>query len=214
MSKVVWFVPNLIGYVRIILAFIAFYFAFDKPCVFLSCYSLSYLLDALDGYAARSLNQCSRFGAVLDMICDRFCTITIYVYLTHFYKSMNYFFVYCLVMEIISHWAQMYCSLLKAKTTHKGSNNFLINLFYKKPVLFSVCCFNEGFLVFMYWLNFYAGWIVTLPVIGEIGIIALFAYICIPGFIFKQIVHVVQFYVSMMEIAQWDENDRRLAKQS
>lgn len=35
-------------------------------------YGVSCLLDAIDGHAARLLGQTSRFGAVLDMITDRY----------------------------------------------------------------------------------------------------------------------------------------------
>lgn len=35
-------------------------------------YGASSLLDAADGYAARRLKQASQFGAVLDMIVDRY----------------------------------------------------------------------------------------------------------------------------------------------
>jgi hypothetical protein len=35
-------------------------------------YGASSLLDAADGYAARALNQTSEFGAVLDMVTDRY----------------------------------------------------------------------------------------------------------------------------------------------
>lgn len=35
-------------------------------------YGASSLLDAADGYAARALNQSSEFGAVLDMVTDRY----------------------------------------------------------------------------------------------------------------------------------------------
>ena len=34
-------------------------------------YSVSCLLDAADGAAARALGQSSKFGAVLDMVTDR-----------------------------------------------------------------------------------------------------------------------------------------------
>ena len=36
-------------------------------------YGASSLLDVADGYAARTLNQSSEFGAVLDMVTDRYC---------------------------------------------------------------------------------------------------------------------------------------------
>ena len=35
-------------------------------------YGVSCLLDAVDGMAARALDQTSKFGAVLDMVTDRY----------------------------------------------------------------------------------------------------------------------------------------------
>jgi CDP-diacylglycerol--inositol 3-phosphatidyltransferase len=35
-------------------------------------YGVSCLLDAADGHAARALQQTSKFGAVLDMVTDRY----------------------------------------------------------------------------------------------------------------------------------------------
>jgi hypothetical protein len=44
-----------------------------RTCALL--YSISCLLDAADGWAARKYNQSSSFGAVLDMVTDRCCTV-------------------------------------------------------------------------------------------------------------------------------------------
>ena len=67
------FVPNIIGYVRIILMFVAFFFMTnpEKYLLTVSCYMLSQLLDAFDGHAARMLGQTSKFGAMLDQLTDR-----------------------------------------------------------------------------------------------------------------------------------------------
>ena len=45
------------GYVRIILAFVSFYYMPMDPAIAASTYILSGFLDAFDGYAARCLNQ-------------------------------------------------------------------------------------------------------------------------------------------------------------
>ena len=68
------FVPNLIGYARVALMFVAFYFITDPGMyhVTMTCYLLSQLLDAVDGHAARMLGQTSKLGAMLDMLTDRF----------------------------------------------------------------------------------------------------------------------------------------------
>ena len=50
----------MIGYIRIILLFLCLtcIYVYDEPVYGAMFYMLSYLLDALDGVAARALNQC------------------------------------------------------------------------------------------------------------------------------------------------------------
>lgn len=66
------FWPNIIGYSRIILAIVSLYYMNLHPRTCCLLYSISCLLDALDGYAARHFEQSTRFGAVLDMVTDRY----------------------------------------------------------------------------------------------------------------------------------------------
>ena len=47
-----------IGYSRIVLGLISFYFMPFNPTIAATCYLLSGFLDAFDGHAARMLNQC------------------------------------------------------------------------------------------------------------------------------------------------------------
>ena len=68
---VYFFIPNLIGYARIVLACMAFYVSFEQPWYFFLFYALSEALDAVDGHAARYFNQSTTYGAVLDMVTDR-----------------------------------------------------------------------------------------------------------------------------------------------
>lgn len=71
-ENVFLFVPNLIGYGRILLAGLALNYMKSHPKVCTALYGLSCLLDAFDGMAARALGQTSKFGAVLDMVTDRY----------------------------------------------------------------------------------------------------------------------------------------------
>lgn len=66
--SVVFYAPNVIGYVRVILAILAFYHS-ASPVHFLFFYCTSYLLDALDGYAARVLSQSTHDG--FSWVTDR-----------------------------------------------------------------------------------------------------------------------------------------------
>ena len=68
-----FYVPNVIDYARILLIVYGVYVlraAGDRD-MFAICYVLSYGLDLIDGPIARMLNQTSKLGIYLDMICDR-----------------------------------------------------------------------------------------------------------------------------------------------
>ena len=58
-------------YVRIVLVLTSYYVMFTRPWLACSAYFSNVLLDELDGIAARKFDQCTQFGAVLDMIIDR-----------------------------------------------------------------------------------------------------------------------------------------------
>ncbi|XP_067221674.1 CDP-diacylglycerol--inositol 3-phosphatidyltransferase isoform X2 [Chanodichthys erythropterus] len=63
------YVPNVIGYIRILLVLIS-WILYNYPENFLPLYVLSIILDGVDGWAARRLQQTSRFGAWLDVVID------------------------------------------------------------------------------------------------------------------------------------------------
>jgi CDP-diacylglycerol--inositol 3-phosphatidyltransferase len=69
-ATIALYVPNLIGYFRLITGIAALYFApftqnkNENITYFLALYFVSYIADALDGTAARALNQTSKFGQV------------------------------------------------------------------------------------------------------------------------------------------------------
>ncbi|XP_056330551.1 uncharacterized protein si:ch1073-145m9.1 [Danio aesculapii] len=67
--QVILYVPNLIGYIRILLVLIA-WILYRDPQSFVPLYVLSIILDGVDGWVARRLHQTSRFGAWLDVVID------------------------------------------------------------------------------------------------------------------------------------------------
>lgn len=98
------FIPNLIGYGRILLALLSFYFMpFDYSRAFW-CYMLSAFLDAWDGHAARYFNQSTKFGALLDQLTDRCGTMCLLVTLSHFYPKYMFWFQLSMAIDIASHW--------------------------------------------------------------------------------------------------------------
>ena len=67
---VVLYVPNLLGYARILLAFWGLHVASFNPWASFYLWILSAFLDLFDGMAARALDQTSSFGVLVDIVAD------------------------------------------------------------------------------------------------------------------------------------------------
>ena len=71
MTRVIFYVPNIIGYIRLICGIsIVVFHAFEYYESVVVVYATSVVLDFFDGYFARKLNQCSKFGEFLDVLAD------------------------------------------------------------------------------------------------------------------------------------------------
>nr|CAH8826907.1 unnamed protein product [Trichobilharzia regenti] len=155
------FVPNILGYIRIVLLLVACFFMRSSCEITLLTYVLSCLLDAFDGYAARSLNQSTKFGAMLDMIVDRCSTMCLLGCLIYFYPSYMFFFQVVMIVDIASHWLHLHSSVLSGSSSHKivdlNSNQFLRLYYTNKVVLFLMCAGNELFYTMLYVSHFYPG---------------------------------------------------------
>lgn len=199
--------PNLIGYARIIFAFMAFYVAYDDWKMFFVYYATSQLLDAFDGMAARAFDECSRVGAVLDMVTDRFSTNVLCAILAHFYPQYSFPLYSFMVLDFVAHWVQMYSSLVCGEDSHKKANisNPLLRLYYtNRIVLFLVCACQEGFFCGMYLLNF-------VPKGSDEWKFAYYVCIlgCAPLTIFKQFTNVLQLVDSFVAINDWETKQKQ-----
>ncbi|NP_001334585.1 CDP-diacylglycerol--inositol 3-phosphatidyltransferase isoform 2 [Mus musculus] len=127
------FVPNLIGYARIVFAIISFYFMPCCPFTASSFYLLSGLLDAFDGHAARALNQGTRFGAMLDMLTDRCATMCLLVNLALLYPRATLLFQLSMSLDVASHWLHLHSSVVRGSESHKMidlSGNPVLRIYY------------------------------------------------------------------------------------
>jgi len=68
--RILLFIPNIIGYLRLTLLFVSYFYFWSHPSVFAILYTASVSLDFFDGILARKFNQCSSFGAWLDVVVD------------------------------------------------------------------------------------------------------------------------------------------------
>lgn len=211
-DNVFMFVPNLIGYARVVLMIVAFYFMPTCHIFAGTCYLLSQFLDALDGHAARMYGQCTKFGAVLDMVTDRVSTAGLLVILAQFYPSIQFVFQFLIVLDISSHWIQVYSNLLKGENSHKNieeNANWFLRLYYtSRVVLFSMCAGNELFFAMLYLLHFTSG-----PLIFGVGFFKIIAVLTFPVCFAKNTISVVQLIGGMEDIASIDVAERIKARE-
>ena len=75
-------IPNCVCYLRVVLCFFSFWYFSQNhnEVIFLIITLIVMLMDALDGYLARILNQTSVFGAKLDVYSDRIVELSYWLY--------------------------------------------------------------------------------------------------------------------------------------
>lgn len=157
-DNVFLFVPNLIGYARVLLAAVSFWLMPTQPLPAATCYGLAALLDAVDGHAARLLGQSSRLGAMLDMLTDRLSTMCLLQNLALLYPRWAPMLQLSTALDLASHWLHMHCSALQGASSHKslgGEGHPLLRRYYQsRALLFLLCAGNEifyGCLYLLYW---------------------------------------------------------------
>lgn len=108
-----------------------------RTCSFL--YSVSCLLDAVDGMVARKFNQSTQFGAVLDMTIDRCTTSCLLVFLAIAYPKWSILFQGLISLDFSSHFMHVYATLAMgtANQSHKKINEnrpWAMRIYYSNVV--------------------------------------------------------------------------------
>ncbi|KAM0679488.1 phosphatidylinositol synthase 1 (CDP-alcohol phosphatidyltransferase1) [Glugoides intestinalis] len=186
-QKVLLYVPNIIDYLRIILLFASVFF---KGTKFTVLYGLSVSLDYFDGMLARSLNQVSLVGGVLDMIIDRVSTMTI---LTKIAIEKIEYAPWCILYSIIDFMSHFVFFLVSAYTGihhKKFSTNYFLSLYYTPAALYLVCLGSE--LCFL----------TTYNSKGKKNIFKFLQGIAV----LKTFFHIVHFGVGLVELAKLPVN--------
>ncbi|KAI3637285.1 hypothetical protein MIR68_004610 [Amoeboaphelidium protococcarum] len=192
--------PNVVGYVRILLAVIACYTMDKDPSFTAAAYVASCLFDALDGYLARTLNQKSKFGAVLDMVIDRSTTASLMVYLAVTHPHYATLFQGLIALDFTSHYMHMVSTLQAGNQDHKKSqaNSFwLLRLYYEnRAVLFGLCAANELFFIAMYLAAFPEMYhkVTIMDKTHNVWIWVMF--VCLPWCTLKHFINGIQLLIS------------------
>lgn len=199
MANIFLYVPNIIGYIRIILLILALYYAlsdFEKTIIF---YLLSQFLDAFDGFAARLLNQSTMFGSMLDQLTDRVSSLCLIMTLGHLYPSYHLIFQLLVALDISSHWLHFFSSTVQGKTSHKSAHsetNILMRYYYgNKIILFTLCAAYELFFCSLYAYHF----------MQQSYYIELILMICAPFMAFKILINIIQMLCACKVIGQVEE---------
>lgn len=185
------YVPNLIGYSRVILMFTAYYYAQESVIIFSICYSLSQILDMFDGMAARAFKQSTNFGAMLDMVTDRCSSTGLMLVVSHRYPELVIWCHAFIWIDICSHWAHMLMMERSGSKSHKLVNTgpWLLRYYYATHWFMVILIVGtEGFPITLYLLSF--------PDIlkGTYIFFKYIAYAMFPFFITKHIINVIQFF--------------------
>ncbi|KAG2291037.1 hypothetical protein Bca52824_037706 [Brassica carinata] len=192
------YIPNIVGYVRVILNCIAFAVCFSNKTLFSLLYFFSFCCDAVDGWCARKFNQVSTFGAVLDMVTDRVSTACLLVILSQIYRP-SLVFLSLLALDIASHWLQMYSTFLSGKTSHKDvkdSTSWLFRLYYGNRMFMGYCCVSCEVLYIILFLiakNHTENLMnVVVESLTQFSPLSLLLALSIFGWSIKQIINVIQ----------------------
>ncbi|KAE9616468.1 hypothetical protein Lal_00035201 [Lupinus albus] len=192
------YIPNIIGYIRVLLNCTAFYLCFTNKILFSVLYFFSFVCDAVDGWAARKFNQVSTFGAVLDMVTDRISTACLLVVLSQVYRP-GLVFLSLLALDIASHWLQMYSTFLLGKASHKDvkdSTNWLFKAYYGNRIFMAYCCVSCEvlYLILFYLAENQTEKLMDVLTINlqKISILSVLIATSLFGWAIKQVINIIQ----------------------
>lgn len=217
MHSVYFYVPNLIGYIRIVLNLSAFYFVFHKPFLTVAFhFTGGIFLDVVDGVSARYLNQCSRFGDLLDFLLDRCGRIGMMMSLCVFYPQYLFVLQLFVFLEVAGTFSNHYRftlmtqsnSILQKKTY--SFDPWLTRIFFQEPFLTLVIFGQDMCVAMLYLLHFSPG-----PAVSVAGtscsLWLLLAYIGAPFLIYRQVVVCGLLLVnSFRDVARLDQKNWRM----
>ena len=204
-EAVLLYVPNLIGYGRVLAMLASFYYFFSEYKYCMGFYTVAFVGDAIDGYVARALNQSSKYGGVLDMVTDRICTAGFMAMLSQLYPEYSYGLSMLICLDVASHWFHVVSIIMIGNDQHHKSaetlknRNILLRWYYAIYPLFGYCCVGtEFFYIFLYlyyWTSNEVVW-------------KLCMWACAPACVMKNIINVAQLTSACYAIAEIDTKEK------
>lgn len=204
MVHVVFYVPNIIGYVRIALLYVCYLAATRNWKLAMACYLLSFAGDLFDGWAARKFNQSSQFGYVLDMVTDRCATTGLLSILCGLYPKWIPSLLFAQMLDLGSHWYHMY-SVSTESGHHKSAEaladrNVVLRAFYGIYPLFAYLCVGAE----LTWVSLYVLHHDPAFAVGPLSLMWVTKFIFAPAMVMKNIVNMAQFGSAAQNLAERD----------
>eukprot|EP00536_Pseudo-nitzschia_multiseries_P009198 jgi/Psemu1/200187/e_gw1.252.4.1 len=206
-NDVLLYVPNLIGYSRVAFTITALFLmlaARENWVLAIVLYLASFVGDLFDGMVARRLGQTSEFGGLLDMVTDRCSTLGLLFVLAIDYEEVIFrlIFLSLCLLDISSHWCQMYSTLCSGKH-HKSEDgnegrHFLVRWFYKYYFFFGYLCVGAEFTYILAYVIQFTDNHWMHPILNA-GL-----YAAVPGCFLKQLVNVMQLASACYAVAEKD----------
>jgi len=185
----------------------------------MALYASSFIGDLFDGIVARKLHQCSMFGSFLDMITDRCSTLGLLFVLYGHYGTpeeeknciMQTFFMSVAILDISSHWCQMYSTAL-LQNHHKSkegniSHSLIVRWYYENSLIFGYCCIAAEFTYISLYLIYHSH-----KSGGSLkGFCTNVLILCIPGCAIKQVINIFQlcsacYVIANIDVTIWVKN--------
>ena len=211
---------------RVAFALYAFAVSRSDPARCFFFYLASFVCDELDGRFARMFNQTSTLGAVLDMVTDRVATSCLLAVLCTHYPTLQPVLLALLMLDIFSHWFQMYGTLIMGSSTHKdvNSRSFIVRFYYKHRLFMGFCCICVEVLYLLLYLlafpQFHALAPLSFPRLvvsfmeqslgvgflpgGKVPLVCVLCVLALPGFVIKQAINVVQLRTAAEQLVAYD----------
>ncbi|EFH45107.1 hypothetical protein ARALYDRAFT_490623 [Arabidopsis lyrata subsp. lyrata] len=200
------YIPNIVGYIIVLLNCIAFSVCFSNKTLFSLLYFFSFCCDAVDGWCARKFNQdCETSTTVYCCSTTLFfffryiytrevSTACLLVILSQIYRP-SLVFLSLLALDFASHWLQMYRIIASHKDV-KDSTSWLFRLYYGNRMFMGYCCVSCEVLYIILLLiaknqteNLMN---VVVKSLMQISPLSLLLALSIFGWSIKQIINVIQ----------------------
>ena len=196
------YLPFLLGYLRMLLALLSFWFMSSSPLTAALLYTLSMTIDMVDGLESRLARQVTRLGGMMDMLTDMGSTVGLLATLATLYPSHLFGVQVWMVVSLASHWLHLHTTLLQGLPTHRAipvTSNPWLRLYYTHPaILPALVLATQGFLLALYLAHFQPS-STLLPTL---------ATLCLPGVAVKAGVEVLQLGLAAQVLAGVDARRR------